>query len=339
MKVRITQLDGSLPNMALMRISAFHKGRGDEVFFTYSPRRDLFEPDYDRVYGSCIFKFNAPRVAEMRSYFPDAIIGGSGVENYDLVKLGENKQITVEDVLGDPAQELDYDLYPTFDASIGFTQRGCRLSCGFCIVPRKEGKNRGVNLISEIWRGEGHPKKIHLLDNDFFGQDPVQLILKSQEMIQGKFRVCFSQGINVRLINPAACVILKNIEYRDTTFSKRRLYTAWDNLRDERIFFGGVAMLQEIAGIPPSHLMAYMLIGYDPEETWERIWYRFNRMVSMGILPYPMVFDRSRADLLCFARWVKTGLYRIVKWDEYRRSTKSKDSVTAYERANLAIDL
>lgn len=333
MNVRITQLDGSLPNLALMRISAFHKRRGDSVYFTFATRPDLFETGYDRVYGSCIFKFNQQRVAELRAYFPDAIIGGSGVEDYDLVKLGETKQITVEDVLGDPAEELDYSLYPAFDASIGFTQRGCRLSCGFCIVPRKEGKNRSVKSISEIWRGPSHPKKIHLLDNDFFGQYPATMRLKCDEIITGKFKVCFSQGINVRLINPAACAELKNIEYRNTTFQKRMLYTAWDNLRDEKIFFGGVEMLKEIAGIPPSHLMAYMLVGYDPEETWDRIWYRFHKMTDLGILPYPMVFDRTRADLLCFARWVKTGLYRIVKWDEYKRSTKSAESVAAFGRA------
>lgn len=332
MKIRITQLDGSLPNLALMRISAFYKNRGDEVHMSFSPRRNLFEPEYDHVYASCIFKFNLHRVAEMRQYFPEAVIGGSAVEDYDLVKLGQNKQMTVEDALGDPAEEMDYSLYPNFDASIGFTQRGCRLSCGFCVVPKKEGKNRSVKSITEIWRGDPYPKKIHLLDNDFFGQDPVKMTMKVHEMIHGKFRVCFSQGINVRLLNPLACTLLKNIEYRDTTFSKRRLYTAWDNLKDEKIFFNGVAALNDIAGIPPSHLMAYMLVGYEKEETWDRIWYRFNRMVSIGILPYPMVFDRSRADLLSWARWVKTGLYRIVPWDEYKRSTKSEESMDAFSR-------
>jgi len=145
--------------------------------------------------------------------------------------------------------------------------------------------------------------------------------------------VCFSQGINIRHLSPAACVCLKEIEYRDTKFRERKLYTAWDNLRDEKIFFAGVDMLESF-GIPPSHLRVYMLIGYDIEETWERIWYRFNRMVERGIEPYPMVYDRARKDLLSFQRWVITGLYRIVPWDEYRKSTKSPESVQAYEAAN-----
>ena len=85
--------------------------------------------------------------------------------------------------------------------------------------------------------------------------------------------------------------------------------------------------------IPPKNVTAYMLIGYDIAETWDRIWHRFNRMVERGIRPYPMVYDRKRTDLLSFQRWVLTGLYRIVKWDEYRRSTKSVESVEAYERS------
>ncbi len=55
-------------------------------------------------------------------------------------------------------------------------------------------------------------------------------------------------------------------------------------------------------------------------------------MVEREIRPYPMVYARSRADLLCFQRWVITGLYRVVPWDEYRRTTKSFDSLEAYRR-------
>ena len=44
-------------------------------------------------------------------------------------------------------------------------------------------------------------------------------------------------------------------------------------------------------GIKPQHIMVYMLIGYDKKETWDRIWYRFNKMVDVGVMPYPMVYD------------------------------------------------
>lgn len=149
--------------------------------------------------------------------------------------------------------------------------------------------------------------------------------------MDGGFRVCLNQGINVRLIDEEAAEALASIQYRDDQFRKRTLYTAWDNLGDEKTFFQGIERLGR-AGIPSRHVMAYMLVGFDTSETWERIWHRFERMVDHDIRPYPMVYDRSRVDLLSFQRWVITGLYRIVPWNEYRRSTKSAESVAAWER-------
>jgi hypothetical protein len=188
-------------------------------------------------------------------------------------------------------------------------------------VPAKEGKNRSVATIADIWRGESWPKHLHLLDNDFFGQPAEQWRARIAEIRDGGFKVCLSQGINVRLIDDEAAAALATIEYRNTKFNERKLYTAWDNIGDERIFFRGVDTLGR-AGIPAKHLMAYMLVGFDPLETWPRIWHRFNRMIEIGIEPYPMVYNRSRKDLTKFARWVATGLYRAVPFEEYDASMK-----------------
>lgn len=321
MIVRITQIDGALPNIALMRLASWHKARGDEIHVTRSIQPELFEPAYDRVYGSAIFAFSADRVARFMAQWPDAIIGGTGTTS----------TAQVEDIIGDHAG-VDYEGQDV-DYSIGFTQRGCRLKCKFCVVPGKEGKNRSAATIADIWRGDPWPRKLHLLDNDFFGNPAWRD--RIVEIRDGKFKVCLSQGINVRLIDDEAAAALATIEYRNTKFNERRLYTAWDNLKDEAIFFRGVETLER-AGIPPKHLMAYMLVGYDPLETWARIWHRFNRMVERGIEPYPMVYDRRRADLLCFQRWVITGLYRAVPWLEYRRETKSRASEEAWIAAKAA---
>lgn len=308
MQVRVTQLDGKLPNLALMRLSHWHRERGDTVHYTRTSRRELFEPRYDRVYGSAIFKFSADKVARFKASFPEAILGGTGTQSL----------ATVEQMIGDHTG-LDYSHWPAFTASMGFTQRGCRLSCKFCVVPTKEGKPRHEATIRDIWRGEPFPKNIHLLDNDFFGgphwQDRIA------EIKDGGFRVSFTQGINVRAMTPEVAAAIASVQYRDNEFQQRRLYTAWDNLKDEAVFFRGVDMLEE-AGVPPKHLMTFMLIGFDKKETWERIHHRFRRMVDRGIRPYPMVFDQKRRDLKAFQRWVVTGLYRAVPWEQYDVSAK-----------------
>lgn len=318
MLIRLTQIDGALPNLALMKLAHWHKAQGDDVTFTREVRRDLFEPEYDRVYGSAIFKFSGDKIARFRNAWPNAIVGGTGTDN----------PLTVEAVIGSAYEHYDYSNYPHFEPSIGFTQRGCRLSCKFCVVPAKEGKARSLNTIYQIWRGKGHPKKLHLLDNDFFGQSEDQWRSRISEIRDGGFKVCFNQGLNVRHITPDAAEALATVEYRDDKFSERRIYTAWDNLKDEEVFFRGVDMLEN-AGIPPKHLRSYMLIGFDKKETWERIFRRFNRMVERGIEPFPMVFDMRATDpqryrsLKQFQRWVVTGLYRAVPWEAYDSSARA----------------
>ena len=322
--VRLVQLDGTLPSLPLMRLSSFHKARGDEVVFTRSPFRRIDEPDYAAVYGSAIFDYSHARVARLLSEFPGAVVGGTGA--------GEaNAKVTVEAIVGDH-RGLDYDLYPDFDASLGFTQRGCRFTCGFCVVPFKEGRPVAVGTLHDIWRGEGHAKKIHLLDNDIFGQPKATWKARLQEARDHGFRLCFNQGINVRVITDEIAEELASVEYRDDGFKVRRLYTAWDNIGDEALFFRGVDRLER-AGVPSKHLMAYMLVGFDPSETWDRILYRFQRMVDRGIRPYPMVYGQDRRDLKQFQRWAARGLYRAVPWSEYDPGAKAKHKPVPEQQA------
>jgi hypothetical protein len=84
---------------------------------------------------------SAGRIARFREQFPGAVIGGTGIGD----------PITVESAIGTPATALDYGLYPDFDASIGFTQRGCRPASKFCVVPKKKGKRRPVTSVANIW--------------------------------------------------------------------------------------------------------------------------------------------------------------------------------------------
>ena len=100
MRIRLTQIDGKLPNLAMMKLAHYHRARGDEVHFTKDIARDLLEPRFDRVYGSAIFSFSADRVARFRAAFPDAIVGGT----YNILD-----NTTVEQVLGIDAEYENYD--------------------------------------------------------------------------------------------------------------------------------------------------------------------------------------------------------------------------------------
>jgi hypothetical protein len=308
-RVRITHLDGKLPNLALMKLAHWHRAQGDDVYFTHSATRLLFETDYDRVYGSTIFRFTRANYERFRQEFPNAIVGGTGA--YPDTPLN----VTVEAFLGiQEYEQYDYSLYPSFTASLGFTQRGCRLACAFCDVARKEGRPRDVNTIPQIWRGAPFPKQLHLLDNDFFGGPHWRK--RVAEIHDGAFKVSFNQGLNIRLINDEAAEVIASLPLFDDQFKRRRIYTAWDNLGDEAIFTRGIDRLVRY-GTRPNDVFVYMLVGFRQDETLDDVLYRFDRLVQMGCRPYPMVFDNCNSELRRLQRWAVMGAYKKCAFKDY----------------------
>ena len=304
MKIRLTHIDGKLPNLALMKLSWFHKTNDDDVWFSKSCHRDLFEPnEFDQVYGSAIFTRSINAQNLLKREFPNAILGGTGTDNLD----------TVDSIAGSK-DWLDYSIYSEYRHSIGFSQRGCRLRCKFCVVPTKEGKIRDNLSIHQIWRGADYPKEIILLDNDFFGQPDWEE--KSKEIIDGDFKVCFCQGLNVRLIHEDGARYLAQMKYYNSDFTARRLYTAYDNPNDEKIFHRGFSILMD-AGIKPRHVMVYMLVGYWPNETIGDVMDRFNQIKSNGAMAYPMVYNDKDKELKKFQRWVIRRYDQYIPWEQY----------------------
>lgn len=316
-RVLIVPIDGKLPNLALMRIAAWERDRGADVVWAREvPRHDLLTPHFDRVYGSAIFSTSTKAVAKLRAAYPHAIVGGSGGD----------KDLRVEGMVPAGFDGLDYSGYPEFRASIGYAMRGCRFLCSHCIVPSQEGRPRAASAIADIWRGEPYPRHLHLLDNDFFGS-PVWRE-RAKEIIDGKFKVCLNQGVTARVMNAEQAEAVVAMHPWDDGFERARLYIAWDSFDQERVFMRGIDALER-AGWKAAWCFSYMLVGHDPEETWERIWHRFNRMVERGIRPYPMVHDDCRASdpdhwrrLKQFQRWVLRGAYKVAPFEDYDPSFK-----------------
>lgn len=309
MRVLLFQLDGKIPNIALMRIAAHHRALGDSVELrrTGQPEQTLWDgvEAPDKVYGSAIFLKSMPTALRLRTAYPDAIVGGTG---WDL-------GVTLEGI-GITTNEQDYSIYPGFRQSIGFTQRGCRLNCSFCVVPQKEGKVRAVQTISEIWRGDPWPRELLLLDNDFFGQ--AQWRERIAEIRDGRFKVSFNQGINARCLTEEAAKAIASVDYRDDSMTVKRIYTAWDSRADEERLFAGLNRLVKY-GVKPDHIMVYMLIGYWPDETAADREYRRARLREFGARPYPMPYVRT-PELMGFQRWVVPAYDKRVPWSAWSKN-------------------
>lgn len=123
------------PNLALMKLSAWHKSIGDTV--------EWWNPllTYDRVYSSKVFTFT-PECP----YLPENTVkGGTGYGIMDELPPEID------------AMFPDYSLYPKCDHAIGFLTRGCIRYCPWCVVPRKEGKIRGYSSpdsYKAMWAGD-----------------------------------------------------------------------------------------------------------------------------------------------------------------------------------------
>jgi hypothetical protein len=322
-RVLLLQLDGKIPNIALMRLAAHH--RGDDVELRHIARADqvtprLWDKRYDRVYASLIFERTRPVAERLRAEYPDIIMGGTG---WDLTT-------TLEDI-GVTTVEQDYTLYPRWRQSIGFTQRGCRLKCDFCVVPKKEGSVRSVQTIKDIWRGEPWPREIILLDNDFFGQGdwPVRV----QELRDGQFKVSFNQGINARFLTEESALAIASLDYRDDQMKTKRIYTAWDNQRDEARLFRGLNLLVR-HGVKPDHIMVYVLIGYWPGETMADREYRRRKLREFGCRPYPMPFVRT-PELVGFQRWIIGAYDKTIPWAEWQRAHYEPRNLVRREQEGL----
>lgn len=145
------------PNLALMKISAYHKRMGDNV------ERALPMQHYDVVYQSKVFDETYSKDIE---WVPDAdtiIKGGTG---YDL----QNK-------LPDEIEHImpDYGLYGIKDTAYGFLTRGCPRLDRFCVVPVKEGRcSHKVADLNEWWNGQ---RKIVLMDPNLLAcKDRMELL-------------------------------------------------------------------------------------------------------------------------------------------------------------------
>jgi len=298
MQIGVYDVDGVIPNLALMKISAWHKTRGDSVSH-YNP---ILKNEYDKIYASKTFLYSDGSKLD-----PEKMeIGGTG---WDI-----HKTLPPEIESMPP----DYALYH-YPHSIGFTMRGCRLRCSFCVVPDKEGAPKPTSTVSEIWQ-QRSSDFIMLLDNDFFGNP--QWRERVLEIQAHNLRVNFSQGINIRNLKPEQAEALAGVRYRNSSGNKQQIHFAWDDVRHEKLIHKGIETAIN-AGIKPYRMAFYILIGYSssPAEDLHRVL----TLRDYGCDPFVMPYDRGDAYQRKFARWVNhKAIFRSVSWDEYSDGIKTK---------------
>lgn len=191
MNIGLIDVDGhNYPNLALMKISAYHKQKGDSVEFA----NPLF-CNYDRVYKSKVFTFTED---DQTPYSCEILKGGTGYGIYDPLP---------EEI--DRIQP-DYSLYGIRDVAYGFITRGCPNKCKWCIVPKKEGNVKPYMTMDEIAEGN-KTKNLILMDNNVLASD---FSLEQIEIAVKKgYKIDFNQGLDARLITDDIAKLLASAKW------------------------------------------------------------------------------------------------------------------------------
>jgi len=288
MKIGIVNVDShDFPNLALMRLSAWHKRQGDAVEWWNGFAH------YDRVYLSKVFTFTPDFDTPIDA--DEIVTGGTGYKDYR--SLPPEVEATAP----------DYTIYPNYSRAIGFLTRGCIRECPWCIVPRKEGHIRPASTWEAIRRPDS--REIVFLDNNVLASD---FGLEQIERMGGqKIWVDFNQGLDARLIDPENAQLLSKLRWI------RFVRLSCDTSAMLPIVGQAAAYLREV-GVARSRLWAYVLVQ-NVDDAHRRV----QALRDMGITPFAQPYrdydgGEPPEDQRRFARWVNNkAAFNACTWEDY----------------------
>jgi len=194
--------DAPKHNLALMKLSAWHKENGDHV----SLNKPLWPAD--KRYASILFDWNC------NNFFADEYAG----IGYNFEQLSPQIE----------ALRPDYSLF-NLDYSLGYTYRYCPRKCPFCKVWKME-KNKSHKSIWDFH--SPNMKKICLLNNNTFSDSRWKETF--QEIWDAKLTVIDENGYDLRLLNEEKANTLRKTKFQGY------IHYAWDQMQDEANIIRGL---------------------------------------------------------------------------------------------------
>lgn len=274
LKIGLDDVDKiKFPDLALMKISAYHKKRGDDVSFWFPLSQ------YDIMYRSKVFTDEYTKESEYSIRADKIIKGGAG---YGLNNTLPNK---IEHI------RPDYSLYGIKNKAYGFLTRGCPRQCPFCIVSKKEGcKSKQVADLKEFWNGE---REIILLDLNITACE--NCISLFSALIKSNAYIDFTQGLDVRLLDEHKTMLLNQMKIKTIHF-------AWDNY--EFNTYEKLKTARALLQFSRRKLRVYVLTNFNT--TFEQDLERVYKLRELDYDPYVMIFNKPSApkNVRRLQRWV-----------------------------------
>lgn len=303
MKIGLIDVDGhNFPNIPLMKLSAWHKAKGDHVEW-YSP---ILSGHMDVVYMAKVFSFSPDY-----GYSVDCdqlIKGGTGF----CIKLQDGKERWEGESITLPYEVEhiypDYALYGITDRAYGYMSRGCPRGYFFCHVKSKEGRRAyKVANLSEFWHGQ---KNIEICDPNILACPEAEDLL--QQLADSKAVVNINQGLDARLLTEEKVKAIKRIHMKYYHF-------AWDQPKDEQKIVPKLKMFIDVIKPNKRNVIVYCLVNFD--STLEEDFHRIYTLREIGISPYVMIYDKEHCDSIYrkIQRWVNAPqlFWSTPKFEDY----------------------
>ena len=291
-KIGLIDVDGHrYPNLALMKLSAYHKSLGDEVEWWQSNHF------YYKVYMSKVFSDTYTKDKPIPSNAMQVIRGGTGY----AIKLEGDKEVYHPELDPPLSEEIehmypDYSLYPQYtgwglplkkQTAYGFLTRGCPRACEFCHVVPKEGRcSHKVADLSEFWNGQG---LIRLSDPNILAcKDAPELL---DQLQTSKARVDFNQGLDARLITPDIAKRMASMKLKDLHFAMDTVASIEPVSRGLRLYTE--AYRQAGKKWHPPRASVFILTNFGT--TFQQDMMRIELIKELEYTPYVMIYNKPTA--------------------------------------------
>jgi radical SAM superfamily enzyme YgiQ (UPF0313 family) len=287
MKIGLIDVDGRhFPNLALMKIAAYHRQQGDIVEWVNHLEK------YDKVYQSKVFTFTPDNRFAVQA--GEITKGGTGYKMY-------------EELFCD-GTEPDYTLYPQFEAAYGFLTRGCIRECSWCIVPRKEGSIRPYRDIETVLQGR---KTAILIDNNVLASS--HGLRQLEKIVDLGCKVDFNQGLDSRLVTDEIAKLLSKIKWI------RFIRFACDTTPAVAPLLQAIEKLNKF-GVKNYRIFVYLLVK-DVEDANERC----KILKRLGVNPFAQIYRDFETNTAItdeqkrFAWYVnQKAVFKATEWKDYK---------------------